>query len=368
MRSKVKYMAIVAIVVVAVLAITLVSCGGGKVAEETTKWLASAEKATVTDTITLSDVKLNVGGTGMLNGDIITIKSLEIVATRVIDGDKLGLTLEVKNIKDLAFGGAIDTILNIDAIANMLKEAGINIKNIGNIGSIELMLNYDPSADIVLTGVFNGNGLNAFISDMPAGESNPKGDTFINVEKTAVTGDEHKKEVELISNIMDLLDNPIYGPTTFDKKGSGTSSVANIVALANKALELYGEEKIWDSNGNKTQYDAKTLVNMIFGAGKADSIADIFADVLSISSLKLANSETQKVGGKNVYKSTELTANVDVEISAAVLKNITSNIGKILGAFGSTLPDFISSLLPNLLNGNAALEASVNVSTSYVNG
>lgn len=366
MRSKVKYMAIVAIVVVAVLAITLVSCGGGKVAEETTKWLASAEKATVTDTITLSDVKLNVGGTGILNGDIITIKSLDIVATRVIEGDKLGLTLEVKNIKDLAFGGAIDTLLK--SVGGMLEEAGINIKNIGNIGSIQLKLNYDPSQDIVLTGEFHGYGLNAFISNMPEGDSNPKGETFINVEKTAVTGNDHKKEVELISNIMDLLDNPIYGPTTFDKKGSGTSNVANIVALANKALELYGEEKIWDSNGNKTQYDAKTLVNMIFGAGKADSIADVFADVLSISSLKLANSETQKVGGKNVYKSTELTANVDVEISAAVLKNITSNIGKILGALGVTLPDIVSSLLPNLLNGNAALEASVNVSTSYVNG
>lgn len=366
MRSKVKYMAIVAIVVVAVLAITLVSCGGGKVAEETTKWLASAEKAIVTDTITLSDVKLNVGGTGILNGDIITIKSLDIVATRVIEGDKLGLTLEVKNIKDLAFGGAIDTLLK--SVGGMLEEAGINIKNIGNIGSIQLKLNYDPSQDIVLTGEFHGYGLNAFISNMPEGDSNPKGETFINVEKTAVTGNDHKKEVELISNIMDLLDNPIYGPTTFDKKGSGTSNVANIVALANKALELYGEEKIWDSNGNKTQYDAKTLVNMIFGAGKADSIADVFADVLSISSLKLANSETQKVGGKNVYKSTELTANVDVEISAAVLKNITSNIGKILGALGVTLPDIVSSLLPNLLNGNAALEASVNVSTSYVNG
>lgn len=366
MRSKVKYMAIVAIVVVAVLAITLVSCGGGKVAEETTKWLASAEKATVTDTIALSDVKLNVGGTGILNGDIITIKSLDIVATRVIEGDKLGLTLEVKNIKDLAFGGAIDTLLK--SVGGMLEEAGINIKNIGNIGSIQLKLNYDPSQDIVLTGEFHGYGLNAFISNMPEGDSNPNGETFINVEKTAVTGNDHKKEVELISNIMDLLDNPIYGPTTFDKKGSGTSNVANIVALANKALELYGEEKIWDSNGNKTQYDAKTLVNMIFGAGKADSIADVFADVLSISSLKLANSETQKVGGKNVYKSTELTANVDVEISAAVLKNITSNIGKILGALGVTLPDIVSSLLPNLLNGNAALEASVNVSTSYVNG
>lgn len=366
MRSKVKYMAIVAIVVVAVLAITLVSCGGGKVAEETSKWLASAEKATVTDTITLSDVKLNVGGTGILNGDIITIKSLEIVATRVIEGDKLGLTLEVKNIKDLAFGGAIDTLLK--SVGGMLEEAGINIKNIGNIGSIQLKLNYDPSQDTVLTGEFHGYGLNAFISNMPEGDSNPKGDTFINVEKTAVTGDEHEKEVELISNIMDLLDNPIYGPTTFDKKGSGTSNVANIVALANKALELYGEEKIWDSNGNKTQYDAKTLVNMIFGAGKADSLAEVFADVLSISSLKLANSETQKVGGKNVYKSTELTANVDVEISAAVLKNITSNIGKILGALGVPLPDIVSSLLPNLLNGNAALEAGVNVSTSYVNG
>lgn len=363
MRSKAKYVAIVAIVVVAILAITLVSCGGSKIAEETTKWLASAEKATVTDTVTLSDVNLKMSA-GALAGTVLTIGSLDIVATRVIEGDKLGLTLEVKNIEDLTFADSIDGILN--TVSNLIK--GVNIKNIGNIGSIQIKLNYDPSADIVLTGEFHGYGMNAFITDLPAGDSNPNGDKFLNLKKEDVTGEDHKRETKLINGIVDLLDNPIYGPSTFDKKGSGTSNVANIVALANLALAEYGEDKFWDSNGNETQYDAKALVNMIFGAGKADSIADVFADVLSITSLKLASSETQKVGGKEVYSKTELTANVDVKLSNQVIMNISTNIGTILGTFGVALPESVTGLIPTILQGNVTLEAGVKVVTNYVNG
>lgn len=363
MRSKAKYMAIVAIVVVAILAITLVSCGGGNVAEETTKWLESAEKATVTDTVTLSEVELKMGA-GLLAGTALKIGSLDIVATRVIEGGKLGLTLEVKNIKDLTFGGGIDSILT--TLGGLLQ--GVNIKNIGNIGSIQIKLNYDPSADIVLTGEFHGFGMNAFITEMPEGDTNPENEKFIELKKEDVTGVNHTREEKLIAGVMDLLDNPIYGPSTFDKKGSATSNVANIVALANLALQEYGEDKFWDSNGNQTQYDAKALVNMIFGAGKADSLAEVFADVLQITSLKLASSETQKVGGKNVYSNTELTANVDVELSNQVITNITTNIGTILGALGVQLDSTISGLIPQVLSGNVTLEAGVKVVTTYVNG
>lgn len=367
MRSKAKYMAIVAIVVVAILAITLVSCGGGgKVAEETTNWLASAKKATVTDTITLSDVKLDMSA-GMLagtTGNVISIGSLDIEATRVIEGDKLGLTLKVKNIKDITFGDGIDSLL--DTVGSLLKN--INIKNIGNIEFVEIKLNYDPSAETVLTGQFNGRGLNAFITDLPAGDTNPNGEKFLNVKADEVSGKDHKREEKLIAGIVDLLDNPIYGPSTFDKKGNATSNVANIIALAKLALEEYGEDKFWDSNGNKTQYDAKSIVNMIFGAGKADSIADVFTQVLEITSLKLANSETQKVDGKNVYSKTELTANVDVKLSNQVILNIANNIGTILGAFGVELPGIVTNIIPQVLQGNVALEAGVKVSTTYVNG
>lgn len=361
MRSKAKYMAIVAIVVVAILAITLVSCSGS-VSEETSKWLAGAKNATVTDTITLSDVTLNMSE-GMLAGDVLTIKSLDLVSTRVIEGDKLDLTLEVKNIKGLAFAKTIDGVLNI--VGSLLE--GINIKNIGDIDAIQIKLNYDPSQEIVLTGEFHGYGLNAFISDMPEGDSNPENAKFINLKAEEVSGEDHARETDLIGAIVDLLDNPIYGPSKFDKDGKSESNVANIVALAKLALDLYGKDKFIGADGNETQYDANSIVNMIFGSGAADDIAGIFADVLSIAQLKMTASETQKVGGKKVYMSTEMSANVNVELESKTVERISGNIGTILGALGVQLPEAISGIIPRVLQGDVTLEARVKVVSTYVN-
>lgn len=361
MRSKAKYMAIVAIVVVAILAITLVSCGGS-VTDETTKWLAGAKKATVTDTITLSDVKLNMNK-GILSGDVITIKSLDLVATRVIEGDKLDLTIEVKNIKGLAFAKTIDRVLNV---AGSLLD-GINIKNIGDIDSIQIKLNYDPSQETVLTGEFHGYGLNAFITEMPEGDSNPKNDKFINIKADEVTGENHTRETTLINGIVDLLDNPIYGASKFDKDGKAESNVANIVALATLALKEYGEDKFIGADGNETQYDARSIVDMIFGSGSADDIAGIFEKVLSIAQLKMTASETQKVGGKNVYSKTEMSANVNVELESKTIDRISGNIGTILGALGVQLSDPVSALIPQVLQGDVTLEAKVKVESTYTN-
>lgn len=358
MRSKAKYMAIVAIVVVAILAITLVSCGGGgKVAEETTNWLASAKKATVTDTVTISDVKINFSD-GLLVGDLVKIENLDIVATRVIAGDKLSLSLKVQNIKGVVFSDLVNSVLG-----NFLKD--INLSGISDIGGIEIKLNYDPSAETVLTGEFHGYDLNKIVATAPEGDSNPKNEKFINLKADEVSGEDHEREEKLIAGIVDLLDNPIYGPSTFDKKGNATSNVANIVALAKLALEEYGEDNFWDSNGNETQYNAKALVNMIFGKDSHENLAGIFNDVLSIAQLKLNSSETQKVDGKEVYSKTDLSANVDVLISDATVMRIAANIGSILSVFGVDLGGLN---IGGILKGEITLEAGVKVVTTYVNG
>lgn len=356
MRSKAKYMAIVAIVVVAILAITLVSCGGS-VTEETTKWLAGKKtNATVIDKVTLSDVKVNLSD-GALKGDLVKIKSLDIVSTRVIDGDKLSLSLKVENIKEVKFSSLINGVLG-----NVLKD--IKLDGISQIGGIEIILNYDPTAEIVLTGEFHGYDLNKMLPNEPEGDSNPNKEKFINLKAEEVTGTDHTKETALIGAIVDLLDNPIYGPATFDKDGKGTSNLANIVALAKVALEQYGADKFYNASGVETQYDANSIIDMIFGNDAHLNIGEIIEDVLTIAQLKMTASETQKVGGKNVYKSTAMSANINALVNEDTVETIGKNIGGILGALGVDLGNIDIS---GILNGEITLEAKVKVESTYAN-
>lgn len=356
MRSKAKYMAIVAIVVVAILAITLVSCGGS-VTDETTKWLAGEKtNATVIDKVTLSDVKINLSD-GLLQGDLVKIKSLDIVSTRVIDGDKLSLSLKVENIKDVKFSTLINGVLG-----GVLKD--INLSGISEIGGLEIILNYDPSAEIVLTGEFHGYDLNKMLPNEPEGDSNPDKAKFINLKAEEVTGEDHPKEIALIGAIVDLLDNPIYGPATFDKDGKGTSSLANIVALAKVALEQYGADKFYNASGVETQYDANGIIDMVFGSDAHLNIGKIIEEVLTIAQLKMTASETQKVGGKNVYKSTAMSANINAFVNEDTVQTIGKNIGGILGALGVDLGNIDIS---GILKGEIALEAKVKVESTYTN-
>lgn len=356
MRSKAKYMAIVAIVVVAILAITLVSCGGS-VTDETTKWLAGEKtNATVIDKVTISDASINFSA-GLLRGDLLKIKSLDIVSTRVIDGDKLSLSLKVENIKGVSFSSMINSVLG-----SVLQN--INLSGINNIGGIEIILNYDPSAEIVLTGEFHGYDLNEMITTEQAGDSNPNKEKFINLKAEEVTGEEHERETALINGIVDLLDNPIYGPATFDKDGKGTSSLANIIALAKLALDKYGADNFYNASGVETNYNANSIINMIFGKDAHLNIGEVIEDVLTISQLKMTASETQKVGGKNVYKSTAMSANVSAFVDEATVQNIGKNIGGILGALGVDLGDIDIS---GILKGEINLEAKVKVESTYAN-
>lgn len=359
MRSKAKYMAIVAIVVVAILAITLVSCGGS-VTEETTKWLAGEKtNATVTDKVTISDVKVNFSE-GLLKGDLLKIKSLDIVSTRVINGDKLSLSLKVENIKGVSFSNMINTVLG-----SVLKD--IKLDGISQIGGIEIILNYDPKAEIVLTGEFHGYDLNKMLPNEPAGDSNPNKEKFVNITAEEVTGENHTKETALINGILDLLDNPIYGPATFDKNGTGKPGLANIIALANIALEQYGAENFYNASGVETQYNANSIIDMIFGTDAHLNIGEIIEDVLTIAQLKMTASETQKVGGKNVYKSTAMSANVSAFVDSATVQNIGKNIGGILGALGVDLGDISLDDISGILKGEINLEAKVKVESTYTN-
>lgn len=359
MRSKAKYMAIVAIVVVAILAITLVSCGGS-VSEETTKWLAGEKtNATVTDKVTISDVSIKFSD-GILKGNLLKIKSLDIVSTRVIVGDKLSLSLKVENIKGVSFNTMINTVLG-----SVLKD--IKLDGINNIAGIEIILNYDPTAEIVLTGEFHGYDLNEMITTAPEGDSNPNKEKFINITAEEVTGENHTKETALINGILDLLDNPIYGPATFDKDGKGKPSLANIVALAKIALEQYGANNFYNASGVETEYNANGIIDMIFGNDAHLNIGEVIEDVLTIAQLKMTASETQKVGGKNVYSKTEMSANVSAFVDEGTVQNIGKNIGGILGALGVDLGDISLDDISGILKGEINLEARVKVESTYTN-
>lgn len=365
MRSKAKYLAIVAVLLVAVLAVALVACGSAKPTEviaNTNDWLASAKGAKVTDEVTIKNFSVEVPGSLVATGGLVSLSSMKVKSTREITGDKFKITLEVSDIKGLKLSDTLNGF--VTGIANLANASQISIK---------LELTYDPTSENIIVGEFHGYKLGAVISSLPMEDTNPDKEQFF-VTKEAVTGVDHPKEEALVGAIMDLLDNTIMGKAdikdgTESVYASGTANLANILGIAQLALEKYGNDFIWkydpatDTN-TETEYTANKIVAMIFGEGF--DLEEIFSDVLKFTTFDLTDVKTQKVNGKEVLASATLknTDAYNVELSAATVLNIKNNLNTILGAFGVNEP-LIGQIAGIVLSGkiNAVIKNISIVST-----
>lgn len=366
MRSKAKYMAIVAVLLVAVLAVALVACGGNakpsEVIANTADWMASANNAKITDEVELKNISVEVPDNILASGGLVNIGGIKVKSTRQLLGDVFKISLEVSDITGLKFSSSLDNIVN----------GIIDLSNISQV-RITLDLTYNPSSEDLIVGVFHGYKLGSLIPSLPAEDSNPNNESFV-LKKEAVTGENHPKEEKLVNAIVDLLDNTIMGGATIvdgndNTYATGTSNVGNIMAIAKMALDEYGEEIIYKydyelGENVATDYTAKSLLNLIFNTVVVE---DIFKDVVKFSTFDLTNVSTQKIDGKEVLAKATLknTDKYQLFINNKTSLNIKNNIATVLSTFGIEEP-LIGTVVGIVFSGEVQLNIkNIIITSSY---
>lgn len=366
MRSKAKYMAIVAVLLVAVLAVALVACGSNakpsEVIANTAEWMASASNAKITDEVELKNISVEVPTNPLAAGGLVNISSIKIKSTRQLLGDVFKISLEVSDINGLRLSNSLDSIAN----------GFINLSNISQV-RITLDLTYDPSSEDLIVGVFHGYKLGVLIPSLPAEDSNPNNETFV-LKKDAVTGANHPKEEKLVNAIVDLLDNTIMGSAAIvdgkdDTYATGTSNIGNIMSIAKLALDEFGKETIYKydyelEENVPTDYTAESLLALIFGN---KTVEKIFEDVVKFTTFDLTNVSTQKIDGKEVLAKTTLknTDKYQIFIDQTTALNIKNNISTVLATFGVSDP-IIGSVVGIVCSGEIQLNIkNIIITSSY---
>lgn len=364
MRGKAKYLAIIAVLCVVVLAAVLVGCAAKPldVLANTTDWLAKAENAKVEDTIEINNVKIDIDGLKEDGGKgFLTVEKLKIKSTREIKGDAMKLTLEVQEIK----GVSLKTTGIFSTIGALLEPAGIKLAGLDNV-TMKIIANYDlASDDSALTLEFHGSNLDKFMSSLPAGtDSNPNNELAVQLGKNEISGDGHSREEALIGGVMDLLDNPIYGPATSADASKEEfvklkPNFSNFKSLIDVALEQYGEDLIADSGET-----ANSLIKLILGS---DSISTMLDNVLKFPVFALKDVKTNKVDGKEVLSNSTInTKNTKVELGENYMQSIKGALPKLLAAFGvdENTTKIINSVAGVILTGG---KVAVNIGGITIN-